>query len=282
MSNTFRTSFLKLKNEHLCGLFQALEQVLQDQGIDFYFVGAFARDVWNTVHNIPPGRITRDIDLAVLIPSATQFQELRERLITDGRFQPASGNDIKFFFEDTTELDLIPFGGFDIFSDGALTGLMAYIALPDNGFQEVYEAATELVQFEEVGAYKVCALPGIVLLKLLAYDNVPEYRPKDMQDIFHIIRHYFDIADDLIYEGHLDLFGEDFDTTTAGARVLGREMRPILQRNAKLEARIVDMLEKAVTEGGDGKMAVQMVQGTDEEAAVAASWIKAILEGIRD
>ena len=53
-------------------------------------------------------------------------------------------------------------------------------------------------------------------------------------------------------------------------------------KNEKLQQRIVRLLEKEVTEGEEGAMAIRMVQGTDEEAAIPASWIKAMLMGIMD
>lgn len=280
MSDTFKTSLSKLKNEHLKELFRTLEQVLAVQVIDFYFVGAFARDIWNAIHNITSARVTRDIDIAVLVPDAAQFERFQESLIATGRFRAVLGNETKFYFDEAVELDIIPFGGFDIFSNLHLSDLTAYIALPNNGFQEVYEAATELVQFGNDGTYKVCSLPGIVLLKLLAYNEKPEIRIKDLQDILQIIKHYFYIVDDLIYEDHLDLFDDTTDTTTMGARVLGRQLRPILERNAQLKKRIVGILEHEVALGMDSPMAIRMVQGMEEQAKVAAEWLAALLKGI--
>lgn len=283
MSDTYKTSLSKLRNDHLKDLFQALEQVMTDQAIDFYFVGAFARDVWNAIHNITGARVTRDIDIAVLVPDAKQFKRFREGLIATGRFRPVSGNEVKFYFDGAVELDVIPFGGYDIFSVKDLSDLTAYIALPDNGFKEVYEAATPLVQFGDHWTYKVCSLPGIVLLKLLAYDEKPEVRIKDLQDIFQIIKHYFHIVDDLIYEEHLDLFDDDqSDTITMGARVLGRQLRPILEQNEKLKSRILDLLEREAAAGLESGMVIRMVQGMEETAVMVLKWLEALLAGIRD
>lgn len=57
-----------------------------------------------------------------------------------------------------------------------------------SGFKEVYEEATEQVNFEEEYNFKVFTLAGIVILKLIAYDDRPEMRSNDIRDIAAIIR----------------------------------------------------------------------------------------------
>jgi predicted nucleotidyltransferase len=50
------------------GLLSALERGFSRLNIDFYLVGAVARDVWMSgIHKIAPRRTTGDIDFAVLI-----------------------------------------------------------------------------------------------------------------------------------------------------------------------------------------------------------------------
>ena len=52
-----------------------------------------------------------------------------------------------------------------------------------NGYQEVYEVGTIDVNFEDETIFKVCTIPGIVLLKFISYDDRPEIRTKDIFDI---------------------------------------------------------------------------------------------------
>jgi len=68
-------------------------------------------------------------------------------------------------------------------------------------------------------------------------------RSDDLDDIAVIINHYFILEEKLIYEQHIDLFTVDFhDLKLLSARVLGREIRLILQKNELLRTRILTIL----------------------------------------
>lgn len=77
------------------------------------------------------------------------------------------------------------------------------------GFQEVYEEATEKVSFESKYNIRVASLAGIVVLKLIAWDDRPEIRSDDIVDVAIIINHYFELEENLIYDQHVDLFTKD-------------------------------------------------------------------------
>jgi len=51
-------------------------------------------------------------------------------------------------------------------------------------------------------------LPGMVILKLVAWSDRPEDRDQDPGDILKIIEHYFDYNYDEILEHHNDIFPE--------------------------------------------------------------------------
>ena len=72
-------SSYKINYEHLrqtsdiVEMLSALERGLEKFGIDYYLVGAVARDVWMSgINNIAPKRTTGDIDFAVLIIAITE------------------------------------------------------------------------------------------------------------------------------------------------------------------------------------------------------------------
>jgi len=185
MNKNLNTSFDKFKRTHLKELFEALEKVFLQLDIDYYLVGAFAKEVWATIFDLYTPRITKDIDLALLIPNEAKFEELRQQLLATGKFKAAYKNEIKFTFDNTIEIDLIPFGGLDLFAEDSPIEIAAYIALADNGFQEIYEEGIKTIQLDNNFSFKVSSLPSIVLLKLLAFDNAPDTRVKDMQDIYN-------------------------------------------------------------------------------------------------
>lgn len=146
------------------------------------------------------------------------------------------------------------------------------------GFTEVYEEGLPQLELGETHQFKFCTLPGIVLLKMIAWDDRPEKRRDDIKDISDILNHFFYMYDNEIWTNHNDLFAEeDADLIHIAARVLGREMSKIALRNEKLFERIEGILNANTMELSDGKMAVIMVeyfQDTVEDNVVLLNQIK--------
>jgi predicted nucleotidyltransferase len=83
-----------------------------------------------------------------------------------------------------------------------------------------------------------------VLLKLIAYDDRPEHKQKDLQDIGNIIKAYHRIADDLLFEEeHIDLLELDSPLKAAG-QLLGRQLTPIIKSSKPLTDRVVGILAR--------------------------------------
>ena len=58
-------------------MLSALQRGFQKFGIDFYLVGAVARDVWMSgINKIAPRRTTGDIDFAVMITDKGTYEAL--------------------------------------------------------------------------------------------------------------------------------------------------------------------------------------------------------------
>lgn len=81
MNNNYRISVESFRIAGLKDLFSALERGLGSVGVDFYVVGAFARDIWFSAHGIRERRATKDIDLAVWIADEKQFSDLKAYLV---------------------------------------------------------------------------------------------------------------------------------------------------------------------------------------------------------
>ncbi|MCY7359513.1 MAG: nucleotidyl transferase AbiEii/AbiGii toxin family protein [Rudanella sp.] len=276
----YNIRFDQLRQGNLSELFVVLEAELMAQGIDFYLIGAIARDIWLTaLHNIEPGRITRDLDLAVLLASEEQYQLLRQRLIATGRFIASHGNAYTLIFEDGRPVDLLPFGAVSMENAVNVTG-KGLTSIRVDGFLEVYKAATESVTVDDQ-LFRVCTLAGIVLLKLIAYDDRPEHRSKDILDIAMILRHYFDIVEDEIYENHNDLFSDDaFDITQTAARVMGRQLKPIIELSATLRQRIEGILDRQISLGEESRVAEWLVRDTRWTVTYALNLLRQLRRGL--
>ena len=107
----YKVSFEQLRQQPaILDLLAALERGFQIFKIDFYLVGAVARDVWmQGIHKLPAERTTKDIDFAVLINDKGLYEALKKYLIDEEGFQPYSGNAF-VLLKDGTPVDLLPFG----------------------------------------------------------------------------------------------------------------------------------------------------------------------------
>ncbi|MBA3705542.1 MAG: hypothetical protein H0W84_06465, partial [Bacteroidetes bacterium] len=96
------------------------------------------------------------------------------------------------------------------------------------------------------------------------------------------LKHYFDIESDIIYDIHNDLFEDDRDTPLIAARVLGRQIKTILNRSLDLEKRVVTILENEIGNTEKSKIAELMVTGTENTIVAAIDILKEILIGIKE
>lgn len=243
----YKISFKQLQQQpYISEMLTALENGLNKYGIDFYLVGAVARDVWMTaINDIPPSRVTGDIDFAVFINDKNTYADLREYLINIEGFIPYKGNGFVLKWKNIIQIDLMPFGEIESKPSNVTVEGTGLTSLNMPGFKEIYDSGLPEAELEEKHSFKFCTLPGIVLLKLIAFQERPEIRRDDIKDISKILKHFFDMYADEIYENHNDLFGDkDINLQWIAARVLGRDMGKIAQLNEDLFLRIKKILKK--------------------------------------
>jgi len=243
----YKISFKQLQQQpHISEMLTALEKGLNKYNIDFYLVGAVARDVWMTaINDIPPSRVTGDIDFAVFINDKNTYADLREYLINVEKFIPYKGNGFVLKWKNIIQIDLMPFGEIEAKPSNITVEGTGLTSLNMPGFKEIYDSGLPEAELEEKHRFKFCTLPGIVLLKLLAFQERPEIRRDDIKDISKILKHFFDMYADEIYENHNDLFGDkDINLHWIAARVLGRDMGKIARLNEALFLRIKKLLKK--------------------------------------
>jgi len=92
-------------------MFKDLEDVFLKFGIDFFIVGAVARDYFLSVDaEAVSKRKTDDVDIAIMLSNPKQFSELKEALLETGKFAANETEHIKLYYKNAIELDLLPFG----------------------------------------------------------------------------------------------------------------------------------------------------------------------------
>ncbi len=148
------------------------------------------------------------------------------------------------------------------------------------GFDEIYEEGLPELILEDKHQFKFCTLPGIVLLKLIAWNDRPEIRSKDISDISDILNHFFDMYDNEIWEHHADLFeDENDDLKHIAARVMGREIGKIAKRNEKLFNRVSIILNENARDIHNSKIATMMVVYFDNTVIENVQLLKQLQKG---
>ena len=283
MSNILKIPLNKIRQEgNYKELLDAIERGFNRFSIDYYLVGATARDVWmRGVHEVTPKRATSDIDFAIMVKDSEQFGDLKEYLIQVEGFVPYKENAFVLIWKDQTQLDLIPFG--DLEKEGVVTVKgTGFTSMNVEGFKEVFEEASEDILTDDNKQFKVCTLAGIVILKLIAWDDRPEVRREDIDDIADILSYYFRFNSDAIWEKHFDLFVDDAGLDEIASQYLGREIGKIVIKNSKLKDRILDILERGISETKSNGLDELLAKKLDNTIEFCRSLISHIINGIKE
>lgn len=234
----------------------AVKEACNLVGTEAFLIGAQARDLW--MFPKKSLRLTKDIDWVIGTTSQDIYQQVRSILIQKFEFTVNASNHFKLTSPTGFELDLLPM---------ASEELAHFLAL-----QEIFEFGSDELNIAGQ-SYRVATLPSIVLLKLIAWNNRPENRSKDLKDISFILIHFFEHHDDEIFEHHNDLFG-DLDNDQIGARVIGREIKKILLTKPEIIELILQILSKK------DQLVKIMLESRDIDEDISEEKIHALLDEI--
>lgn len=247
-------------------------------------VGAMARDLWlHYAHGIPTGRATTDVDFAVAVASWADFDAVRERLIDSGSFRP-TGVAHRLQHVSERRVDLIPFGH--------VAGADGLIAWPPDGAVKMSvagydEARSSAVRIRLPDGVDVSAvtLPALVVLKIHAWaDRHAEQPRKDAYDLYLILRHYLDAGNaDRFYSDHgAWMEQEDFDYGRAGARLVGLDVRNLLERHSAKPTEVIDGLRRIVEPETDAEGRNRLVGELRNEADDFREHLIAFVRGLSE
>ena len=139
------------------------------------------------VYGLRPGRATRDIDFGIAVQSWDQFQSLKEQMIATGEFSVDLKAQQRLLYTDrsagfSVPVDLIPFRGV-----ASADNLIAWppgrdVVLNVAGFEEAWVSSIP-VNVEEGLTVRVASVPGLTLLKLVAWADRRLESNKDAADL---------------------------------------------------------------------------------------------------
>ncbi|HFA49124.1 MAG TPA: hypothetical protein ENJ95_08910 [Bacteroidetes bacterium] len=274
-------SFQQFEIEHLDVVLPCLERVFRKNSIDFYILGGLARDINFLSEDVRVRRITKDLDVAVFIPEPALYREVMTELVKKEGFQRISGNPLRLLHLSGAIVDILPFDE-RTGSDASMARFgPAFADFNLQGLYEIFAHSTREHIIQGKHRYQVTTPEGIILLKFIAYNDKPERRLKDLEDIGQLLKHYFDLNDLDIYENHNDLFEDDEKLLEqVSARVIGRKIRDVLGTNKNMEAAFHGIIEQHIAAGEEGRVAIYLSNEMDVTPEVAIVLLKEIQMGL--
>lgn len=251
----------------LAGLVRALQGVAAPAGVQYFLMGATARDLMlQHAHNIEAKRLTVDVDVAVMVRDWDAFEALRTALISGGDFVPRPGPAThRFRFKGGLPLDIVPFGGIER-SDRTIAWPPDHQTVYDCfGAREAFIRSVTVLLPDNV-QLRVAPIPALALLKVTAWHDRKYTHPgRDASDLLLYLKSYLDCGNlDRATSEHQDLFdAEDYDYGAASARLLGRDLVTFLDGAAI--RRVLEILLHEADEEGPLLLARQ--SGIDLETA---------------
>lgn len=275
MSKSNQT-YKELAIPHFSEVFTIIDEVMREYAVPYYLIGASAIALELLKSDIKPSRGTKDIDFAIMLSSIQEYETIGKALEEKG-FRKAKAPWTYLYEKDDVVIDLLPFG--EIQENDTEDFNRRNSDLHIIGFKEVLEKPSR-IPIEEKWV-DIPPLPGMVLLKLIAWNDRPEERENDLADILTIIEHYYDIEFDKIVEEHFDMLDTDeLDEKTVAAEVLGREARVYLNKSDLLKETIYKLLHENLTEVKLSSLVKHWARQSGEEVEYTFGLLKAFQRGL--
>jgi predicted nucleotidyltransferase len=275
--------------ENTVEILRSVKTAADRLGIPSFIVGATARDiVLEYVHKARPGRATSDVDFGIAVETWDQFETFKKALIKRENFRADNKMEQRLWRgrpPEEMKIDLIPYGKLES-PPGTITFPPTGFELNTNGFREAFNAALTVEVAEDLQV-KVVSLAGLAVLKFIAYDDRPQERQTDLEDVLFVARSYLDADnEEKLYADDELLRDEDFDLRTVGARLLGRDMADLLtERSEKV---ILTHLSQESGEPGDRGLArtaeIMMAHSSrlDENVDLTVKMLHQLRQGITE
>lgn len=263
--------------------FERINHACTHFGLDYFVVGAFARDIiLKNIFNQSTGIATKDIDIAIRINSWDKYQEFIDYLKYKHGFKNGK-NPHEFVSPEHVFTDLIPYGEIE---DNRT------VSFPPNfnsvinmlGFEETRESTIEITLDKKVDL-KIVSSEGIVILKFIAWkDREPDrVSEKHARDIRLLINAYFDAKVSEFAVEFADLFdAEDFDDVVCGARALGRRMKQISQDSTILTETLNELFSYLLKEEDNSLFITQLTNASNRKYSFWLRVMKSLSNGFQD
>jgi predicted nucleotidyltransferase len=259
-------------------LLKELKTFFSGIGVDFYIIGATARDIiLSNLHDLTPERKTEDLDIAIAISDWNQFQFIEENLPKKEGFEKSKEQKQRFIYKGIYVIDIVPFG--DVVKDD---GNIYWppdetIAMSVWGFPEMANS-TISIEIDGEFSIKTASLPGLFILKMVAWKDRYLSASKDAYDMALLLTNYLNINTKRAIEGHYDLYENDeFDQVIAGAQLMARDVKVLVLNNDKTLTYLREIISKEIELAEESKLINQLMESN---ASLQYEQVLACLGGI--
>jgi len=243
-------------------LFSTISSASDQCGIEFVVIGATARDViLHYVYGIAIRRLTKDVDIAIIINEWGKFDKLKSALLATKSFSETRVQH-RLIFHDTLPLDIVPFG--EIARENHIHWPPDdAVQMNISGHQETLDNAVLINISEGIDPVRFSSLPNLTALKILAWKDRGKSNPKDATDVRIILDHYVAAGNrERLYDQHIDAVESvDYDEDLAGALLLGRDIKESIGDATRMQ--LTDILESETDELSNFHLALRMRTGSD-------------------
>jgi predicted nucleotidyltransferase len=280
MSNTSSLTYRDLAIPNFLEVFLIVDEVVKANGTPQYLIGVNATDIQLLKQGIKPSRGTKDIDFAVMVSSFLEYDKIMEGLIAKG-FNKVKGTAITLFHPVyNVAIDVLPFG--EIEEHHTLNFTEREVVMNVLGFKETLSQYKEIL-VDDVFTINVPPLHGMVILKLISWSDRPEIRATDLDDIFRIIKYYYDTEGDAVFNEHFDLLeANPFDEKLIAARIMGRRIAEILKQSDKLMLRVMLVIKENSSDPAKSSIGKYWASKNRIDVEYGISILKSIQRGIEE
>ncbi len=256
-----------------------MDEVFTTHLAPYYLIGVNATDLQLLKDGIKPARGTKDIDFAVMLSSFSEYDKIKEALDEKG-FRKAKDPFTLYHTELNVAIDVLPFG--QIEENDTINFTEREVIMNVLGFKETLEES-KTIQVDDVLSIQVPPLHGMIILKLIAWSDRPEIRATDLDDIYRIVKHYFDVESEAIFTIHFDLLTiEPFDELLIAAQVIGRSIATILNKSEKLKERVIHVLQENTADPIKSSIGKHWATKKDVDVEYAITILQRIQAGIEE
>ena len=258
---TYNISSDQFHHPLLKSLLDFLSDSFQDEGLNFYVIGATARDIIMALQGERSGRATLDLDIAFAISSWKRFKEVEARLLLHPDIQKDHKQIQRFLYKEMLKFDIVPFGEIMQKDDKIYWPPDETVAMSVLGFEEA-KNDTLVVKIDEELEIEVASLRGIFLLKLFAWRDRNQLHNRDADDIAFIIENYLAINQERAVNDHYEqiYLNSDFNIKSAGSRLLGIDVSGIIHNASDIYYKIEELLVTEISSAEESRLINQILE----------------------